>query len=360
MEMVTKVKRRVKRSDSNSRGGTQQNSILQHLNLSPPPEELPSDNATVEGGGRVTRNNKGGRAQRRNNDGQKQQRAPTPPLLAQDESNSIIQSHPRLSRIIEEANYEAFVDPYRGILPYFSLSCNNHTNDDNDGVSNTNNDYARMVDTPNPWKQCEPVLMGECTSWKFQRGEDIDTKFMSSSNKRQKSQSKRQQQEVEIVNVDEESTSVVPVQQLNFNNDNPNDKVRIVQCGCPSIDSWAIEEWEKYQQYLAKKNKKGGKKRKRGKSAVVDVEELTDLSGEDVVMTIEDNDGVVGSNGGKSLADITPTLICGRRKLDGDQCCPCDFNPVSMIDSSSTLFHSCSMRLTHLYFVLQQLVLSSA
>ena len=41
------------------------------------------------------------------------------------------------------------------------------------------------------------------------------------------------------------------------------DKVRVVQCGCTTIDSWAIEEWDNYQQHLSKEKKKGGKKRKR-------------------------------------------------------------------------------------------------
>ena len=36
------------------------------------------------------------------------------------------QSHPRLVRIMEEANYEVYVDPYRGIVPFFSVSFSNN------------------------------------------------------------------------------------------------------------------------------------------------------------------------------------------------------------------------------------------
>jgi len=223
---------------------------------------------------------------------------------------------------MEEAHYEAFVDPFRGITPFFSL-CND------EGGSGANNDTDN-IDTQSPWIQCGPVLQGECTAWKFERGEDIDAKTMSNNNKKQqqKKGAKKQQQEVEIVNVDDDS--VVAVQQLNFNNNNNDDdnKVRIVQCGCPTIDSWATDEWHKYQQHLSKKNKKGGKKRKR-KNNSADVEEVTDLSCDDAnIMTIDDDDAENNLN--NSLAAMTPVLICGERNLNGDECCPCDFNPVSV------------------------------
>eukprot|EP00985_Skeletonema_marinoi_P021097 scaffold12780_cov145-Skeletonema_marinoi.AAC.7 len=316
--MVTKIQRR-RSKDPSGRGGTQQNSILEHLS----PPILPDDatgNTNDNGGGRTTRNNGG--AQRANSGGDgagRRRRVPTPPTPPNQEEESILQSHPRLSRIMEEAHYEAFVDPFRGITPFFSL-CND------EGGSGANNDTDN-IDTQSPWIQCGPVLQGECTAWKFERGEDIDAKHMTNNNKKQqkKKGAKKQQQEVEIVNVDDDS--VVAVQQLNFNNNNNDDdnKVRIVQCGCPTIDSWATNEWHKYQQHLSKKNKKGGKKRKR-KNNSADVEEVTDLSCDDAnVMTIDDDDA--DNNANNSLAAMTPVLICGERKLNGDECCPCDFNP---------------------------------
>jgi hypothetical protein len=247
-----------------------------------------------------------------------------------------MQSHPRLSRIMEEAQYEAYVDPFRGIVPFFSLSFNNNDSENNNtkggGANNIN------IDMQSPWIQCEPVLQGECSCWKFERGEDVDdTKKTTNNNKKQQQQKKgsKKQQEVEIVNVDDDSSSTVAVQQLNNNNnDNNNDenKVRIVQCGCPTIDSWAIEEWEKYQQQILSKKKKnkGGKKRKR-KNSSVDVEDVTDLScGDNNVVVTVDEDDTENSNA-TSLAAITPTLICGQRQLGGDECCPCDFNPVSSV-----------------------------
>ncbi len=184
------------------------------------------------------------------------------------------------------------------------------------------------------------MLQGECSCWKFERGEDVDdTKKTTNNNKKQQQQKKgsKKQQEVEIVNVDDDSSSTVAVQQLNNNNNdnnNSNDenKVRIVQCGCPTIDSWAIEEWEKYQQQILSKKKKnkGGKKRKR-KNSSVDVEDVTDLScGDNNVVVTVDEDDTENSNA-TSLAAITPTLICGQRQLGGDECCPCDFNPVSSV-----------------------------
>ena len=241
---------------------------------------------------------------------------------------------------MEEAKYEAFVDPFRGITPFFSLSFNDDGRSDNGGVANNDatTTAAANIDMQSPWMQCELVLRGECTNWTFERGEDVDVKNMTTTSKKRKELetkgAAKQQQQVEIVNVDDDSSSVVAVQQLNFNNNNTNNNtndennVRIVQCGCPTIDSWAIQEWDKYQQHLSKKNKKGGKKRKR--KTVADVEEVTDLSCDDNnVMTIGD-DNVAAESNDKSLAAATPVLICGQRKKD--ECCPCDYNPVSVTD----------------------------
>ena len=356
--MVTPIQCLRRKKNPIGRGGTQQNSSLEHL--SPPisskdnTNNANNNNNNGGGGGRTTRN---GGQQRNNNCGgggrqQQQQlrRAPTPP----PPEESTLQSHPRLSRIMEEAQYEAYVDPFRGILPFFSLSYNNddNNNDEGGGVSNIDNN----IDTQSPWVPCESVLQGECTSWKFEQGDDVDTtkKMSYKKQQQQKKGVKKQQQKVEIVNVDDDdnddSSSVVDVQQLKNNNssgsnDNNNDesKVRIVQCGCTTIDAWAIEEWERYYLQLSKtkKNKKaGGMKRKRKNTSTVDVdmEEGTDLSCDDNnVGTINDDDNNDDDdaaekkndvNSSSSLAAITPILICGQRKLDGDECCPCDFNPV--------------------------------
>ena len=327
--MVTNNSTRRSKNPNGRRSGTQQNSILEHL--SPPNNDTTAaDNTNDNGGGRTTRNGGGGGRRRR---------APPPPPNVPIETESILQSHPRLSRMMEEAKYEAFVDPFRGITPFFSLSFNDDSHSDNGGGV-ANNDAAtttaNIIDMQSPWMQCEPVLRGECTDWSFERGEDVDVKNMTTTNKKRqelerKGAKKQQQQQVEIVNVDDDSSSVVAVQQLTFSNNSNNtdgeNNVRIVQCGCPTIDAWAIQEWDKYQQHLSKKNKKVGKKRKRKAKNVADVEEVTDLSCDDTnVMTIDDDD----DGNVNSLAAATPVLIFGQRRKD--ESCPCDYNPVSVID----------------------------
>ncbi len=289
--MVTHISTRRSKIPNGRRSGTQQNSILEHL--SPTTDTAAAIN-NDNGGGRTTRNN------------------------APNEAESILKSHPRLSRIMEEAKYEAFVDPFRGITPFFSLSFN---------------DESHSNDVQSPWMQCQPVLRRECTDWAFERGEDVDVKNLTTNSKKRK-ELETKQQHVEIVNVDDDSSSVVAVQQLTFNSSNNNtnceNNVRIVQCGCPTIDTWAVQEWDKYQQHLSKKNKKGGKKRKRKTKNDKDVDEVTDLSCDDAnVMTIDDDENAVENNV-NSLAAATPFLICGQRKKD--ESCPCDYNPVSVIN----------------------------
>ena len=261
-------------------------------------------------------------------------------------------------RVMEEAHYEAFVDPYRGMTPFFSLSFNNNSSNDVEGGRSSGDHETNVnIDKQSPWMQCETVLQGQeecCPSWRLERGEVIDVKNMTSNSNHKKQMHKgttamKQQQTEVIMNVDEDSSSIIAVQQLDFtnnNDDNDQDKVRIVQCGCPTIDSWAIQEWDKYQQYLSKQKKKGKKKRKKRKrkmnhSADVVVEEVTDLSCEDdtnVVMAIDDdNDDDDAKKSVASLAESTPILICGQRKLSGGECCACDFNPVSVTKSKQLL-----------------------
>jgi hypothetical protein len=328
--MVTKIQCRRGKNQS-GRGGTQQNSILEHLSppiLSRDNNDSAANNSSSSSnrGVRSTRNNNG--AQRNSSTGgdggRRQRRATSPPSLNNNQEEgdeaSIMQSHPRLSRIMEEAQYEAFVDPFRGIVPFFSVSFNN------DNENNTEGGGARSdednIDRQSPWVQCEPVLQGGCSSWKFEQAEDVHAKKVTNNKKQQQKNGSTKHQVVEVVNVDDDSTSTVALQQSN-NGSNDENNVRIVRCGCPTIDSWAIEEWETYQQHLSKKNKKGGKKRKRT--------EVTDLSASDDTIAVNtiDEDDAENNNVNISLAAITPTLICGQRRLGGDECSPCDFNPVS-------------------------------
>ena len=275
-----------------------------------------------------------------------------------EEALTAMQSHhPRLVRIMEEANYEAYVDPYRGIVPFFSVSFNNNNQNNEanylDGSCGGSGGGEAIIDMQSPWIQCAPVLQqqtqGAAFSWKFERGEDIgDANKMTSNVKKKKLQHHRQrnmskrrkkheEEEVEIVNVDvdDESSSVIVAMPQNItsginssDNDDESNKVRVVQCGCPTVDSWAIDHWEKYQQHLSKmkrKNKKSNNKKSKGGSGKetkkrkgdADVDDITDRS-------CDDDDG----DDNECNHPKTPILICGTREFCGGECCPCDFNPV--------------------------------
>jgi len=213
-----------------------------------------------------------------------------------EEALTTMQSHPRLVRIMEEANYEAYVDPYRGIVPFFSVSFNNNNKNNEanylDGSCGGRGGGEAIIGMQSPWIQCAPVLQQQQTqdspfSW------DVDGGNNSSSDKTDES-----------------------------------NKVRVVQCGCPTVDSWAIDHWEKYQQHLPKmkrKNKKSNNKKSKGGSGKetkkrkgdADVDDITDRS-------CDDDDG----DDNECNHPKTPILICGTREFSGGECCPCDFNPV--------------------------------
>jgi len=216
-----------------------------------------------------------------------------------EEALTTMQSHPRLVRIMEEANYEAYVDPYRGIVPFFSVPFNNNNKNNEanylDGSCGGRGGGEAIIGMQSPWIQCAPVLQQQQTqdapfSWKFERL-DVDGGNNSSSDK-----------------TDESNT------------------VLLVQFGCPTIDSWAMDHWRKYQQKMKRENKKSnnnkngkgggggnndnggsGKETKKHKDDA-DLDDITDRScnGDDIECKI-------------------PILICG---TSGGECCPCDFNPV--------------------------------
>ena len=214
-----------------------------------------------------------------------------------EEALTTMQSHPRLVRIMKEANYEANVDPYRGIVPFFSVPFNNNNKNNEanylDGSCGGSGGGEAIIDQ-SPWIECAPVLQQQQTqdapfSWKFERM-DVDGGNNSSSDK-----------------TDESNT------------------VRVVQCGCPTIDSWAMDHWKKYQQKMKRKNKKSNNKQGKGGGGG---NNDNGGSGKETKKHKDDadlDDITDRSCNGDDIECKIPILICG---TSGGECCPCDFNPV--------------------------------
>ena len=219
-------------------------------------------------------------------------------------ADETLRSDPDVIQALIEADYEANVDPYRGINPCFAISYNNGSQDG--------------IDADIPWKKCDDTLTVDklvSTKWKF----------ISSSNNNET-----------IVNVDEgedyeEST--------NGGEDSNNNVALLVQCDCPTVDKWARDGMETYNKQLNAKKKKRGKKRKKSGSS----ENNNNSSSADEMKSGEDDDEdddsimiLLGNNNNNDDAAKTvlkrgPHLICGERKKDSKNATllhPCDYNPV--------------------------------
>ena len=217
-------------------------------------------------------------------------------------ADETLRSDPDVIQALIEADYEANVDPYRGINPCFAISYNNGSQDG--------------IDADIPWKKCDDTLSVDkllSTKWKF----------ISSSNNET------------IVNVEEgedyeEST--------NGGEDSNNNVALLVQCDCPTVDKWARDGMETYNKQLNAKKKKRGKKRKKSGSENNNSSSSADemKSGED---DDEDDDDsimiLLGNNNNddnaKTVLKRGPHLICGERKKDSKNATllhPCDYNPV--------------------------------
>ena len=219
-------------------------------------------------------------------------------------ADETLRSDPDVIQALIEADYEANVDPYRGINPCFAISYNNGSQDG--------------IDADIPWKKCDDTLTVDklvSTKWKF----------ISCSNNNET-----------IVNVDEgedyeEST--------NGGEDSNNNVALLVQCDCPTVDKWARDGMETYNKQLNAKKKKRGKKRKKSGSS----ENNNNSSSADEMKSGEDDDEdddsimiLLGNNNNNDDAAKTvlkrgPHLICGERKKDSKNATllhPCDYNPV--------------------------------
>ncbi|EED88974.1 predicted protein [Thalassiosira pseudonana CCMP1335] len=280
-------------------------------------EKLQSDNNSTSTR-RTTRNNK-----LHTNTGETK-----PPLID-------ITTDPRLLHSLTQAKYEAYVDPYRGMVPFFSISyTSNNNNDDNGQQLLAGVNY----DTKSPWIQCARVLE-EGSHWELQ---DRGGEGGGSSD-----------ENIEIVNVDDDDDEV-----SRLSNDGEkkrqqttNTTTLVAQSGCPTVDKWANEEWDLYHKQIIaarKKKSKGGggrgnKKRKRKveegvlEGEVVILDEDGDEEGEKKKMmdTTETTNSTVGNrhttttttSSSSLLLSCEHRIICGKRSQEEGFTCPCDGNP---------------------------------
>ena len=210
-------------------------------------------------------------------------------------TDETLRSDPYVIQVLNEADYEANVDPYRGINPCFAISYNNGSQDG--------------IDAAIPWKQCDDVLTVNklvSTKWKF-----------ISNNNEQK------------IEEDYESNN------NNNNGDSNNNNVALlVQCDCPTVNKWAKDEMETYNSQINAKKKKRGKKRKKNGS------ENNNSSADEMKSGDDDDDSIMillgnnKNNDEKTALNRAPRLIFGERKKDSTSTDatllhPCDYNPVS-------------------------------
>ena len=228
-------------------------------------------------------------------------------------------SDPRLLQAIEEARYEAFVDPYRGLAPFFWVSdiadysaAASNSNDDGDDANGksmiltmqdsddeesnrwwemTNIDPENMK---NPWAKCASVLDNDCRNrWSFQNWEAFHG----------------------VVNVDDED-EFYDTDDLRRNNVDFEQTPLLVQCGCPTVDKLAADAFEADHKLHNNKRKKAGSRgqKRMRKDAEVSLTKSSD-----------DNEDNLPST------PILRRLISGERSPGAIPHHPCDYNPVSRV-----------------------------
>ncbi len=197
----------------------------------------------------------------------------------QQNDKSLLSANLELVTSLTEAKYEACVDPYRGIVPYFSVSAETGTAEN-----------AESMDCP--WKNCCHILS----------------------------------------NVTGKKT---------LEEENDKECMVFVQCGCPTVDKWAVYELEAYnkeQLKNAKKKKKkrkggsggGGRGRKRKNSVDSDTSSASGKNDDEDCIIVDGDDEVPAENGESNEGKTKGLhLICGERKSDVKTLHPCDYNPVS-------------------------------
>ena len=255
---------------------------------------------------------------------QQHQQPPQPKPKMKKKKDSIL-SDPRLLQAIEEARYEAFVDPYRGIAPFFwvadsaensaaaaaAATDNNNEqsvvmmhdddDDDEDGDRWWKRTNVHPENMKSPWEKCSTVLnTTDCgRAWSFRDWEYVHG----------------------VVNVDDDDEDeFYDIKDNNRRRKNNEQMTLLVQCGCPTVDKLAMDAFEADHK-LHKKKKAGGRRaRKRMKKKLNDA---------DTLMKSDDSEESTSSSSSSSI--VLPRLICGERSADAIPQHPCDYNPVSRL-----------------------------
>ena len=148
----------------------------------------------------------------------------------QQQQQATLASDPRLVRAMTESYYEAFIDPFCGVVLCFSLRhYNNSTTEGNNnaGIIISDADANNDMDAESPWRKCYVALNGHCSGWSF--GNDAGGEAPKV---------------VDVDNDDDDDDG---------NNDGNNDgndedddrggnSALLVRCGCPTVDKWAANE----------------------------------------------------------------------------------------------------------------------
>lgn len=301
--------------DNDNTDDGQQQQLMQQEKSTAELEILEEEPAVARGGRTASQ-----RSSRQNNHQQQNQRL----QQAKQKKNSPL-TDPHLQQAIEEARYEAFVDPYRGLSPFFwvadsaengaataSAIDHNYDNDDTHGHTMMQDDderchRVRMWETAttninrenmkSPWEKCSSVLNRD-SAWRFQNWEEVHG----------------------VVNVDDldddEFCDIENSKRRNTTNEDDEQMTLLVQCGCPTVDKLAMDEFEMdHKLNNTKKKKKAGRGRKRMK-----------------ILNGNDTDSSMKSDTNEDDTSIlSPRLICGERSSYSKTQHPCDFNPVSLI-----------------------------
>uniref|UniRef100_A0A7S4J0L6 ubiquitinyl hydrolase 1 n=1 Tax=Odontella aurita TaxID=265563 RepID=A0A7S4J0L6_9STRA len=212
----------------------------------------------------------------------------------QREEEAKLQARRIILDLIDQAKYEALVDPYRGIYSHVdSGGCGFVVPSQNNGATVSETDmsdedlarYLAAKDSPrkrNPWGRCLGVPLGGAHGFSLE--EDRDGTKSSA-----------------VISLPRTGVGWVP------------------SCSCPSVTSWCNEEVVKRRVKLKKERSSKSKKKGRGKG-MEQGKPGSNKSKDESGMEVQHSDQVV-------QATITAKLVEVRRDPDSSFRCPCDYNP---------------------------------
>lgn len=259
-----------------------------------------------------------------------------------------IMADPRLKEFLERSKYEALVDPYRGLFPYFQLSfpvTESHTDGSAENESSNKDNYLAVdqqifVDSNHPAiilsidQEEKTAVVKYTTSGKedtvtLDQISPMDSGTRSGKTSTIDTTDTTRQNEM-AMDLDEKPSPWMKCSDaLNLNSweyTNPDGvevinlddteeegerKITLVKCGCSSVNEWAKAESDalEKERVAALKKKKRGKKGKKKKEVVI----------------IDSDDEQQPDDVKKSeIEESKDVIICGRR---GDGECVCDYNP---------------------------------